>query len=114
VVADTAHPAGAGCPANAARATALPSGLRLTLRMPLRVKARGAFLEAIDLTTIVQAACWRLNGLATFHGGGPWPVDRAAEASGVLGRLEQQVPRFVEHLGRNPTGLRGECSARGG
>jgi hypothetical protein len=64
----------------AARAAQLPPDLRLTLSTPLRVKARGAFIEALDLAAIVQATSWRLNALATFHGGGPWTVDHRALA----------------------------------
>lgn len=63
-----------------ARATQLPSDLRMTLTTPLRVKARGTFMEMFDLGAITQAACWRLNALATFHGGGPWLVDHRALA----------------------------------
>jgi hypothetical protein len=58
----------------AAQAAALPADLRLTLRTPLRVKARGAFIEQLDLPAIVQAACWRLAALAAFHGD-PWEAD---------------------------------------
>jgi hypothetical protein len=58
-----------------ARARTLPADLRLVLRTPLRLKAGGAFLEQIDPAALVQAICWRLNALATFHGGDPWEVD---------------------------------------
>ena len=81
----------------AARVTELPADLRLSLRTPLRVKARGAFVETIDLPAIVQAACWRLNALATFHGGGPWPVDHralVAQAREVI--IEQLHARWVD------------------
>ncbi|MBX0331283.1 CRISPR system precrRNA processing endoribonuclease RAMP protein Cas6 [Oscillochloris sp. ZM17-4] len=57
-----------------ARAAALPADLRLTLRTPLRVKSRGAFIAQLDLPAIVQAACWRLAALAAFHGE-PWEAD---------------------------------------
>ena len=81
----------------AARAAALPDDLRLTLRTPLRVKARGALVETIDLPAIVQAACWRLNALATFHGGGPWPVDhRALVARAREVAVEQPHARWVD------------------
>ncbi|MBK9709834.1 MAG: CRISPR system precrRNA processing endoribonuclease RAMP protein Cas6 [Kouleothrix sp.] len=84
-------------PAIAARAAALPADLRLALRTPLRVKARGAFIETIDLPAIVQASCWRLNALATFHGGGPWPVDhRAAAAQAQAVAVEQPQVRWVD------------------
>lgn len=58
-----------------ARAAQLPADLRLTLRTPLRVKTNGSYLTGFDLPAITKAICWRLNALATFHGGGPWPVD---------------------------------------
>jgi hypothetical protein len=57
----------------AARAAALPERLRLRLHTPLRLKHRGAFIEHIDPTAIMQATCWRLDTLAAFHGGGRWP-----------------------------------------
>jgi hypothetical protein len=81
----------------AAHAAALPVDLRLTLRTPLRVKARGAFIESIDLPAIVQAACWRLNALATFHGGGPWAVDHRALAEQARGAaVERSEVRWVD------------------
>jgi hypothetical protein len=45
----------------------------------------------------VQAICWRLNALATFHGGGPWPVDQRAlaeQARAVV--VEQTAVRWVD------------------
>lgn len=80
-----------------ARAAALPADLRLTLRTPMRVKARGDWLRAIDLPAIVQSMCWRLNALATFHGGGPWPVDHRAlveQARSIV--VEQQQVQWVD------------------
>src|SRR5262249_17018069 len=68
------------------RAAALPEDLQLTLQTPLRVKTRGEFVRGIDPAALVQAACWRLNALATFHGGGPWQVDHrtlVAQARGI-------------------------------
>jgi hypothetical protein len=58
-----------------AQASALPPDLLLTMQTPLRVKARGEFLRVVDVPALIQATCWRLNALATFHGDGPWPVD---------------------------------------
>ncbi|NTV63847.1 MAG: CRISPR system precrRNA processing endoribonuclease RAMP protein Cas6, partial [Oscillochloris sp.] len=55
-------------------AAAPPSDLRLSLRTPLRVKARGAFIEQFDLPAIVQAACWRIAALCAFHAS-PWQAD---------------------------------------
>lgn len=52
-----------------------PQDLHLRLHTPLRVKARGAFIEQLDMAAIVQAAGWRLNALAVFHGAGPWDTD---------------------------------------
>ena len=84
-------------PAIAARVAALPPDLRLTLHTPLRVKARGAFIETIDLPAIIQAACWRLNALATFHGGGPWPIDHRALAEQARGvAVERPEARWVD------------------
>ncbi|HEU5014884.1 MAG TPA: CRISPR system precrRNA processing endoribonuclease RAMP protein Cas6 [Roseiflexaceae bacterium] len=80
-----------------AQVAALPADLRLTLRTPLRVKARGDWLRAIDLPALVQSLCWRLNALATFHGGGPWPVDHRAlveQARSVT--VEQQQVQWVD------------------
>lgn len=75
----------------------LPADLRLTLRTPLRVKAQGAFIETIDMPAIVQAICWRLNALATFHGGGPWSVDhRALVAQAQAISVEQAQTRWVD------------------
>ena len=72
-------------PAIAEQAARLPGDLRLTLPTPLRVKARGSFIEALDLPALVQAASWRLNALATFHGGGPWACDHRALAEQARG-----------------------------
>jgi hypothetical protein len=58
-----------------AQAAALPSDLRLTLRTPLRVKARGAFLHQIEPAAIVRAICWRLTALTAFHGPEAWSAD---------------------------------------
>ncbi len=84
-------------PAIVARAAALPADLRITLRTPLRLKSRGVFLETIEPPAIVQAICWRLNALATFHGGGPWPVDHQAlveQARGIV--IEDAHTRWVD------------------
>jgi hypothetical protein len=62
-------------PTIAARTAQLPADLALRLVTPLRVKARGTFIDVLDMPAIVGAACWRLRALATFHGGGPWQVD---------------------------------------
>jgi hypothetical protein len=59
------------------QARPLPTDLRLTLVTPLRLKARGAFLEQIDPVALVRAICWRLNALSIFHGSGPWLQDTA-------------------------------------
>lgn len=80
-----------------ARAAGLPADLRLTLHTPLRVKAHGDWLRAIDMPVLVQSLCWRLNALATFHGGGPWPGDYRALvelAHGVA--VEQQQVQWVD------------------
>ncbi len=81
----------------AERAAALPADLRLELPTPLRVKARGAFIETIDPPALVQALCWRLNALATFHGDGPWPVDyRPLVAQAQAITVEQAQVRWVD------------------
>ncbi len=80
-----------------ARAATLPADLRLTLRTPMRVKARGDWLRTIDLPALVQSLCWRLNALALFHGGGPWPVnhrDLVEQARSVV--VEQQQVQWVD------------------
>jgi hypothetical protein len=87
----------------ARRARALPERLRLVLRTPLRLKAGGAFLARLDLPALVQAACWRLSALATFHGGGPWPVDhRALVEQARAARVEPERVRWVD-WGRTST-----------
>jgi hypothetical protein len=58
-----------------ARARTLPADLHLVLRTPLRVKARGEFLQQIDLAALVQAICWRIQALAAFHSSSPWEHD---------------------------------------
>lgn len=81
----------------AARAAQLPADLRLTLLTPLRIKARGAFIETVDLGAITQAICWRLNALATFHGGGPWEVDhRALVTQAQQVTMEQQQVQWID------------------
>jgi hypothetical protein len=88
------------------RARTLPGDLRLVLRTPLRVKARGEFLQQIDPAALVQAICWRLNALATFHGGGPWEVDyRPLVAQAREIAVEQAQTTWVDW---------GRTSGRGG
>lgn len=72
---DQATPPTLTLDAVAERAAALPADLALTLRTPLRVKSRGAFIESVNLSAIVQATCWRIGALSTFHGAGPWERD---------------------------------------
>jgi hypothetical protein len=74
------------------RARALPADLTLTLHTPLRLKSRGAWLNTIAPAALVQAVCWRLHALATFHGAGPWEVDHrtlVAQAEGITVEREQ-------------------------
>ena len=87
----------------AARAATLPADVRLTLRTPLRVKARGELLRVIDPAALVQAACWRLNALATFHGGGPWPVEHRALAAQAQGIAVEQAQLRWEDWERTST-----------
>jgi len=74
------------------QAAALPGDLWLTLETPLRIKHRGDWLHRVDPAALVQAACWRINALAVFHGDGPWPVDHRAlvdQARAILVEREQ-------------------------
>lgn len=80
-----------------ARAASLPADLRLTLRTPLRVKAKGAFIERVDVAALARAACWRLGALALFHGDGPWEQDyRALLAAAAAVRVEAAELRWEE------------------
>ncbi|WP_129628480.1 CRISPR system precrRNA processing endoribonuclease RAMP protein Cas6 [Candidatus Oscillochloris fontis] len=77
-------------------AEALPADLRLTLRTPLRLKARGAFLEHLDLPALIQATCWRLAALAAFHAT-PWPTDyRPLVAAARSVRLDNPQIQWVD------------------
>ena len=49
----------------------------------------GVFIEAFDLGAIVQSACWRLNALAIFHGGGAWESNHRALAEQAKKKLEE-------------------------
>src|SRR4029079_2310822 len=83
--------------AMAPRSAPLPADLRLALRTPLRVKARGAFIEALDLAAILQGGCRRHNALETFHGDGPWQVDhRALVAQAQAVAVEAAQVRWVD------------------
>lgn len=77
----------------AARAAALPPDLRLSFVTPLRRKHQGRLLDTFDLPAIVQALCWRISALATFHGDGHWNVDYEAliaQARSVIVEPEEQ------------------------
>lgn len=79
------------------QAAALPADLRLELPTPLRVKARGAFIEHLDLAAIVQVICWRIAALAVFHGPGPWHADyRPLVAAARAVRVERAELRWVD------------------
>lgn len=79
------------------RAADLAADLRVELRTPLRVKAHGAFIEHLDLGAIVQAACWRLNALAAFHGPGLWQADYRPLVEAARGvRVERAEVRWVD------------------
>ena len=75
------------------RATTLPSNLRLTFQSPLRLKTDGTYATAIDPVALVRAISWRLHALATFHGSGPWAVDRRA-----LTAMAQQISVAEEQV----------------
>jgi hypothetical protein len=88
----------------AKRAANLPADLRITLNTPLRIKARGAFIEMFDLGAIVQAACWRLNALATFwvdweRTSSREPQPRKMKLGGIVGgAVLRSVPEDVRAL----------------
>jgi hypothetical protein len=99
----------------AERARQLPPTLHLTLHAPLRLKARGEFLRALDLPAIVQAACWRLNTLCIFHGDGPWEVDHRAlveQARAVA--VERARLRWLDVQRTSTRGGREETMPQGG
>lgn len=98
-----------------ARAAALPADLQIDLRTPLRVKARGTFLDTIDPPALVQAICWRLNALSTFHGGGLWPVDyRALVAQARTITVAQEQVRWVDWERTSTRGERPQKMKLGG
>jgi hypothetical protein len=76
---------------------ALAADLRLDLLTPLRVKQQGSFIETFDLGAVVQAICWRINALATFHGAGPWQADyRPLVAAARTVRVESAQVQWVD------------------
>lgn len=78
-------------------AAGLAADLRLELPTPLRVKARGVFIEHLDLAAIVQAICWRIGALAVFHGPGAWNADyRPLVAAARLVRIERADLRWAD------------------
>ncbi|MGQ9549765.1 MAG: CRISPR system precrRNA processing endoribonuclease RAMP protein Cas6 [Roseiflexus sp.] len=97
------------------RAAHLPADLRLTLRTPLRLKTRGAFLTTIDVPVLIQAICWRLSALAAVHGAMPWDVDhqRLIEAARPI-RVEQAQIRWVEMLRTSTRGGTLQTMPQGG
>jgi hypothetical protein len=99
----------------AARAATLSATLRLVLRTPLRVKARGDFLRVLDLPALIQAICWRLNALAIFHGGGAWDADHralVAQAQAVV--VAQQQVRWLDLLRTSTRGPEPKTMPQGG
>lgn len=60
------------------RAAVVPADLVLHFPTPLRVKARGVFLEDLDLPALMRAIGWRLNTLALFHTETPGQIDYRA------------------------------------
>ena len=98
-----------------ARAMQLPADLRLTLRTPLRLKARGDILRHLDLPALIQAICWRLHTLSIFHGHGPWELNHralAAEASSI--RIEQQQLHWLDLRRTSTRGPQPETMPQGG
>lgn len=75
----------------------LPEDLQLRLHTPLRLKAQGDFLRRVEPAALVQALCWRLNALATFHGSGPWGVDyRSLVGQARAIAVEQEQVSWVD------------------
>lgn len=98
-----------------ARAMQLPADLRLNLRTPLRLKARGDILRQLDLPALMQAICWRLHTLSIFHGDGPWELNHralAAEASSI--RIEQPQLRWLDLRRTSTRGPQPETMPQGG
>ncbi|NJO81843.1 MAG: CRISPR system precrRNA processing endoribonuclease RAMP protein Cas6 [Blastochloris sp.] len=79
------------------RAATLPSNLHLTFQSPLRLKTDGTYATTIDPVVLIRAISWRLHALATFHGGGPWAIDRRAltTLAAQISVVEEQV-QWVE------------------
>jgi hypothetical protein len=65
-----------GAVAGAAEAAAAmaPGGLRLELLTPLRLKARGRYLRALDLGALARDLMFRVSLLGHHLGGLPWPA----------------------------------------
>lgn len=79
------------------RAKTMAADLRLALRTPLRVKARGAFIEALDLGAIVQSIFWRVGTLSAFHGAASWDADyRAVVEAARRVRVERADVQWVD------------------
>lgn len=98
-----------------ARAMQLPADLRLNLRTPLRLKARGDILRQLDLPALMQAICWRLHTLSIFHGDGPWELNHralAAEATAI--RIEQPQLRWLDLRRTSTRGPQPETMPQGG
>ena len=55
-------------PIVAERALHLPDTLHISLPTPLRIKARGTYLDTLDVPALVQSLCWRLHALSVFYG----------------------------------------------
>lgn len=89
----------------AARAAALPPDLRLSVVTPLRLKHRGRLLDSFDLPAIVQALCWRISALATFHGDGQWNGNyEALIAQARSVKVEPEAQRWEDRSRRSGRG----------
>lgn len=75
----------------------LPADLCLILHTPLRLRERGEVLRTFDFPALVRAACWRIDALTTFHGGGRWDVDyqRLIDAARTVA-VENAQTRWVD------------------
>jgi len=74
-----------------ARAQALPPDLRLSIETPLQVKVGGALIKQLELPALIRATAWRLDALATFHGGGPWQTNQRGLAEQAQAVAVEQV-----------------------
>ncbi len=79
------------------RAARLPANLRLALRTPLRVKARGELMMRLDVPALIQAIGWRIFALTHFYGEVPWLADyQPAVALARQITIDRDTTRWVD------------------